>query len=449
MLEPLYTAAEMRAAEARYPGFPDTAPDLMDRAGRAVATEVATRYPDAHFIAAVCGRGSNGGDGRIAAEILRGLGRETLIVEPGGTLGPCDLVVDALFGTGFEGEPREPAARLIAAINAAGVPVVSVDVPSGVDASTGEVAGAAVDADLTVTFHAPKVGLYVAPGRFHAGAITVADIGLTDEDTVHRLVRAEVLAQVPHRSAGDNKYSAGSVLVVGGAPGTSGAVCLTAAAALRADAGYVTVCAPSEILPVVEAQLLEPVKRPLEEAFEAAGRAHALAVGPGLGRDRKELVRRLLAEVDLPAVVDADALFELEPAERSAPTVLTPHEGELARLLGVESAWVAAHRLQAARRGVEKFGCVVLLKGNETIVASPEPPTLVTALSTPALATAGTGDVLTGIVAAFLAKGLAAPLAAAAAAVAQNVAASLGPQAGLVAHDVVDRLPRALDERGP
>ena len=115
MLEPLYTAAEMRAAEARYPGFPDTAPDLMDRAGRAVATEVATRYPDAHFIAAVCGRGSNGGDGRIAAEILRGLGRETLIVEPGGTLGPCDLVVDALFGTGFEGEPREPAARLIAA----------------------------------------------------------------------------------------------------------------------------------------------------------------------------------------------------------------------------------------------------------------------------------------------------------------------------------------------
>jgi ADP-dependent NAD(P)H-hydrate dehydratase / NAD(P)H-hydrate epimerase len=449
MLDPLYTAAEMRAAEARYPGFPETAPDLMDRAGRAVATEVATRYPDAHFIAAACGGGSNGGDGRIAAEILRGLGRETLVVEPGGTLGPCDVVVDALFGTGFEGEPREPAARLIAAINAAGVPVVSVDVPSGVDASTGEVAGAAVDADVTVTFHGPKVGLYVAPGRCHAGTITVADLGLTDEDTGHRLVGADVLAQVPHRSAGDNKYTAGSVLVVGGAPGTSGAVCLTAAAALRADAGYVTVCAPSEILPVVEVNLLEPVKRPLEEAFEAAGRAHALAVGPGLGRDRKELVRRLLAEVDLPAVVDADALFELEPAERSAPTVLTPHEGELARLLGVESAWVAAHRLQAARRGVEKFGCVVLLKGNETIVASPEPPTLVTALSTPALATAGTGDVLTGIVAAFLAKGMAAPLAAAAAAVAQNVAASLGPQAGLVAHDVVDRLPRALEDPRP
>ena len=448
MLDPLYTAEEMRAAEARYPGFPDTAPDLMDRAGRAVATEVATRYPDAQSVTAVCGRGSNGGDGRIAAEVLRGLGRETLVVEPGGALGPCDVVVDALFGTGFEGEPREDAARLIAAINAAGVPVVSVDVPSGVDASTGEVAGAAVDADVTVTFHAPKVGLYVAPGRFHAGTIVVADLGLAHEDTAHRLVEADVLAQVPHRSAGDNKYTAGSVLVVGGAPGTSGAVCLTAAAALRADAGYVTVCAPSEILPVVEAHLLEPVKRPIEEAFEAAGRARALAVGPGLGRDRKELVRRLLAEIDLPAVVDADALFELEPQERSAPTVLTPHEGELARLLGVESAWVAAHRLAAARRAVEKFGCVVLLKGNETIVASPDAPTLVTALSTPALATAGTGDVLTGIIGAFLAKGLPAPFAAAAAAVAQNVAASLGPQAGLVAHDVVDRLPRALEAPG-
>src|SRR4029077_8465177 len=133
----------------RFPGFPDTAPELMDRAGRAVATAGGTRYPDAQLVAAVCGKGSNGGDGRIAAEILQGLGRETVVVEPGGELGPCDLVIDALFGTGFEGEPREPAARLIAAINAAGVPVVSVDVPSGVDASTGEVAGSAVDADVT------------------------------------------------------------------------------------------------------------------------------------------------------------------------------------------------------------------------------------------------------------------------------------------------------------
>jgi ADP-dependent NAD(P)H-hydrate dehydratase / NAD(P)H-hydrate epimerase len=445
MLDPLYTADEMRAAEARYPGYPETAPELMERAGRAVAHEVVDRYPEAGSIAVVCGGGSNGGDGRIAAESLVGLGRAAVVVEPGGEIPACDLVIDALFGTGFHGEPRAEAAAQIEAINGCGCPVVAVDVPSGVDASTGETAGAAVRADLTVTFHGPKVGLYVAPGRFHAGTVVVVDIGLEHAETEHRLVGPSVLAAVPRRSAGDNKYTAGAVLVVGGAPGTSGAVCLTAAAALRADAGYVTVCAPAEILPIVEAHLLEPVKRPLEEAFEAAERARALAVGPGLGRERKELVRRLLAEIDLPAVVDADALFELEPVERSAPTVLTPHEGELGRLIDEDSKWVAAHRLAAARRAVERFDCVVLLKGSDTIVASPGGPTLVTSLSTPSLATAGTGDVLTGIVAAFLAKDVDAPLAAAAAAVAQNLAAALGPQAGLVASDVVARLPGALD----
>jgi NAD(P)H-hydrate epimerase len=447
MLEPLYTADEMRAAEARYPGYPETVPELMDRAGRAVANEVATRYPDAHFVVAACGAGSNGGDGRVAAEILHGMGRETRIVEPGGALPACDVVIDALFGTGFHGAPRVEAAGLIEQINDATCGVVAVDVPSGVDASTGEVAGAAVRADVTVTMHGPKVGLQVSPGRFHAGTVVVVDIGLDGhEETAHRLVGPGVLGLVPRRSPGDNKYTAGAVLVVGGAPGTSGAVCLTAEAALRADAGYVTVCAPVDVLPVVEARLLEPVKRPIEEVFDAAGRARSLAVGPGLGRDRGDLVRRLLAEVDLPVVVDADGLFGLEPFDRGAPTVLTPHEGELGRLIGEDSGWVAAHRLAAARRAVERFGCVVLLKGSETIVTGPDAPTLVTSLSTPSLATAGTGDVLTGIVAAFLAKGMEAPLAAAVGAVAQNVAAGLGTQAGLLAGDVVARLPRALED---
>jgi NAD(P)H-hydrate epimerase len=447
MLEPLYTAEEMRAAEARYPGYPETAAELMDRAGRAIAHEVATRYAEAQFIVAACGGGSNGGDGRIAAELLSAMGRDTRIVEPGGKLPECDVVIDALFGTGFQGEPRPEAAALIEQINGGACPVVSVDVPSGVDASTGEIAGAAVRADVTVTMHGPKVGLHVAPGRFHAGLIVVVDIGLDGhEETAHRLVGPDVLSVVPRRAPGDNKYTAGSVLIVGGAPGTSGAVCLAAEAALRADAGYVTVCAPAEVLPVVETRLLEPVKRPLEEAFEAAERAKAFAVGPGLGRDRKELVRSLLAELHVPAVVDADALYELEPSPRSSPTVLTPHEGELGRLIDEDSRWVAAHRLAAARRAVERFGCVVLLKGSETIVASPDAPTLVTSLSTPSLATAGTGDVLTGIVTAFLAKGMEAPLAAAAGAVAQNVAAGLGIQAGLVASDVVARLPRALED---
>ena len=438
MFEPLYTADEMRAAEQGH-----DVDALMERAGRAVADEVLARYPEARRIVGVCGGGANGGDGRIALRCLREAGREA--EESDDPVG-ADVVIDALFGTGFRGEPRPDAAGLIGRINAAGVPVVAVDVPSGVDASTGEVSGVAVRAAHTVTFHGRKVGLVVAPGRFHAGKVAVADIGLSHGESGHRLVTRQVLRLIPRRSEGDNKYTAGSVLVVGGARGLTGAACLAAEAAFRADAGYVAVAAPAESLPVLETRLLEAVKRPLEDVFEAAGRAGALAIGPGLGEGRADLVRRLLFETNLPAVVDADGLRGLEPFERSAPTVLTPHEGELGRLLGEESSWVAAHRLEALRRAVEKFACVVLLKGADTLVGAPAAGTLVVSLGPPSLATAGTGDVLTGIVAAFLAKGVEPSLAAAAAAAAQqSAAASLRHRAGVVAGDVVNALPRTLD----
>jgi hydroxyethylthiazole kinase-like uncharacterized protein yjeF len=445
MFEALYTADEMKAAEAGH----DVA-ELMERAGRAVAEEALARYPDARRFAAVCGKGANGGDGRIALRVLREAGRQAEeTTEPQG----ADVVIDALFGTGFSGAPREEAAKLIERMNAGGAPILAVDIPSGIDASSGEAPGPAVRAEHTITFHGRKVGLVVAPGRFHTGGFTVADIGLEPATTRHRLVTSELLRLVRRRREGDTKYTAGSVLVVGGSRGMTGAVCLAAEAAFRADAGYVAVAAPAESLPVIETRLLEAVKRPLEEVFDAAERASALAVGPGLGRgeERRELVRRLLAEIDLPAVVDADALFELEPVERRAHTVLTPHEGELARLLDEDSSWVAAHRLEAARRAAERFGCVVLLKGADTIVAAPGEGVLVCALgNTGALATAGTGDVLTGILAAFLAKGLEPALAAAAAAAAQQTAAASVPfHAGLVASDVVAALPRVLSSELP
>jgi hydroxyethylthiazole kinase-like uncharacterized protein yjeF len=439
MFEPLYTADEMRAAEAGH----DVAA-MMERAGSAVAEEVLRRFPDAHRISAVCGRGANGGDARIAVRVLREAGRDA---EETTDLAGADVVVDGLFGTGFHGEPRPEAAALIEAMNAAGAPVVAVDLPSGVDASTGEVAGPAVRAAVSVTFHGRKVGHEVAPGRFHAGEVVVADIGLEPAATEHRLATRELLRLVPLRRAEDNKYSAGAVLVVGGAPGLTGAACLSAEAAFRADAGYVTVAAPAASLPVIETRLLEAVKRPLEEIWDAVERASALALGPGLGREpeRRELVRRLLEETAVPAVVDADGLYELEPFRREAPTVLTPHEGELGRLLGEESRWVAAHRLEAARRGAERFGCVCLLKGADTLVAAPGQGIVVQSGQAHGLATAGTGDVLTGVVAAFLAKGLDARLAAAAAATAHELAAALAPQqAGLVASDVIASLPRAL-----
>ncbi len=434
-LEPLYTSEEMRAAEAGH-----DVDAMMQRAGTAVAEELMRRFPDARRIALHAGGGANGGDGRIAADILRSQGRELVDDRP-------EVVIDALLGTGLKGAPREETSHLIDRINASGLPVLAVDVPSGVNASTGEVAGAAVQADVTVTMHGPKVGLAVAPGRFHAGEVVVADIGLEPAETTHRLVTEEILDRVPAKTGRDTKYTAGSVLVVGGSRGMSGAAALCARAAFRADAGYVAIAAPAESLPVLETLVLEAVKRPLEQVFDAVGRATALAIGPGLGRgdEAKALVRRLLAETDIPAVVDADALYELEPFERAAPTVLTPHSGELGRLLGEESSWVDAHRLEALARAVERFGCVVLLKGADTLVGAPGEGVLVRDANTPGLATAGSGDVLTGIVAAFLSKGLDARLATAAAAAAQARAASLAARPrGLVASDVIEALPHAL-----
>ena len=450
--EALYSAAEMRAAEERYPGYPDTIPELMERAGSAVAHEAMLAYPAATRFACVCGGGSNGGDGRGAARVLRGAGHVADEVEDG--LDDYDVVVDALFGTGFHGAPRQEAAAIVERINASAAAVVSVDLPSGVDASTGEVAGAVVDADLTVTFHAPKVGLAIGPGRFHAGGVVVADIGLDDAPTEIRRVRAAILDAVPRRGTTDTKYSAGAVVVVGGQPGMTGAACLTAMAALRADAGYVTLAVPIESLATAEVIALEPVKvgwaddDAVETIASAAERARALAIGPGLGRGsgRRDLVRAVLDRVDLPAVVDADALYDLEPVARTAPTILTPHAGELARLLGRDSAWVGEHRLEAARTAADRFGATVLLKGPDTLVASPGGAVVVSDFGPASLATAGTGDVLTGVVASFLSKGLDAPTAAAAAAVAHGRAARLVPHvAGLVAGDLVAALPAALD----
>lgn len=453
MFEPLYTAEEMKRAEAGH-----DVDELMARAGRAVAEEAMLRFPDAQRFVAVCGGGANGGDGRIALEVLEAAGKAARTSEDA-PVQEADVIIDALFGTGFHGEPREDAARAIQVMNTSGKPIVAVDLPSGVNASTGEIAGAAVKATVTVTMHAPKVGLEVAPGRFRAGEVVVADIGLQHVATEHRLVTAGILDRIPRRSADQNKYTAGTVLVVGGSRGLTGAPSLAAEAAFRADAGYVAVAVPDSTLPVFEQRLLEAVKLPCPEEdglispravnpiAEFASKAGALALGPGLGRGHgpQEVVRRLLAEIDRPAVVDADGLHELEPFERSASTVLTPHEGELARLLGVRSEWVAAHRLEAVRRGSDTFRCVCLLKGADTLVAAPGEGVLVVSLGTPALATAGSGDVLTGIVAAFLSKRVEPRQAAAAAAAAQQLASRELPQAGAVASDVAAALPRVLD----
>jgi NAD(P)H-hydrate epimerase len=450
MFEPLYTAAEMRAAEERYPGYPASTDELMQRAGAAVAREAMRAYPRARRFGVVCGGGANGGDGKVAARVLREAGREAVETDaPEG----FDVVVDALFGTGFRGAPRPEAADLIERMNAADSPIVSVDLPSGVDASTGEIEGAAVRAALTVTFHGRKVGLVVAPGRFCAGRVVVADIGLEELETEIRRATESILRVVPQRAPHDSKYTAGVVLVVGGAPGMTGAAVLAATAALRADAGYVTLAVPQASLAVVETLALEPVKlgfegpSAVETILSAAGRADAVALGPGLGRtdEARTLVRTLLERLELPVVVDADALYGLEPVDRAQPTVLTPHAGELGRLLGMPSDAVNANRLHSARACADRFGAVVLLKGADTIVVGGDGRPIVSDHAPPSLATAGSGDVLTGVVASFLAKRVEPVLAAAAAATVHGIAAATVPsQAGLVASDVAAALPAAL-----
>jgi ADP-dependent NAD(P)H-hydrate dehydratase / NAD(P)H-hydrate epimerase len=486
--EPLYTAAEMRAAEDAHGG---STLELMERAGVATAEAIMRRYPEAQTIAVWCGTGSNGGDGLVVARKLHEAGREVEVALAGDEskikgdaaenlrrarelgLPFADapsrghIAVDALFGTGFSGNPRREAARRIADLNAVGSPVVAVDVPSGVDASTGEIGGPAVEAELTVTFHAPKVGLAVGPGRFLAGDVEVADIGLEVGDTQHRRVTKEILELVPRRGPRDNKYTAGSVLVVGGSTGKTGAPALAAEAALRSGAGICTACVPASLNIVFEQRLLEVMTHPCpdddgvmtmdaaDDILEAAERAAAVALGPGLGRTDgvRALVGYLLDRLDKPIVLDADALWAVVGHldwvfARDSSTVLTPHEGELARLLGRKSDWVQSRRLDAAQAGADDVGAVVLLKGADTLVAAPGRGVLVSDLGNPGLATAGAGDVLTGVVAAFLAKGMDARLAAAAAAAAHGVAAGIGAErhgsAGLLARDVVEALSPAL-----
>jgi NAD(P)H-hydrate epimerase len=294
--------------------------------------------------------------------------------------------------------------------------------------------------------------------------VHVAPIGLQVREHEHALVPATALLDVPRKGPESTKYSAGSVLIVGGSRGLTGAPMLAALAAFRADAGYVAVAAPESTLPVLETRLLEVVKRPLPEdgqgrlvprsadlILEAAEKATAVAIGPGLGRSdgTVELVRILLEQLEVPVVLDADGLWQLEPFRRSAPTVLTPHAGELGRLLEVESKEIELHRLAAVRRAASRFGCVVLLKGGDTLVAAPREGVLVSSYGEPSLATAGTGDVLTGVVAAFLAKGMEPRVAAATAAAAHGIAAKLAPhQTGLIASDLLTGLQRAVGGEG-
>lgn len=376
------------------------------------------------------------------------------------------VVVDALLGTGTAGAPRGGVAEAVEAVVASGAPVAALDMPTGVDGDTGAAPGPAVRADLTITFAAEKVGLRVAPGRELAGRVVVADIGIPRDvriDPAAWLATDAVIAAIPPRAAGDDKYRAGGVLAIAGAPGMSGAARLCTRAALRAGAGIVVACVPHEVRPEVAIGTPEVMVTgvagdagmsvdALEAIMHQAARVGAVVLGPGLGRDAgtTSLVRAVLAGVALPMVLDADGLWHLGDdlaalRERPDPTVITPHAGEAARLLGITRDEVDAGRLDAARMLCERSGAVALLKGPGTIICAPGSLPVVLEGGTPALATAGSGDVLSGVIAALLARGMDAADAATCAAALHaraGIAARRGD--GTIASDIIEALPEAL-----
>ncbi|TMK72074.1 MAG: NAD(P)H-hydrate dehydratase [Actinobacteria bacterium] len=498
-LEPLYDAAGMRAADSwaiDEQGIPSL--DLMETAGEAVAEavrEVANDGP----VRVVCGKGNNAGDGLVAARHLAGTGYEVevLLLWPGGDLSPdattnlerfdgavreverddvgaalagSGAVIDAIFGTGFVGAPRAPADAAIEAMNRCGAPVVAADISSGVDASSGEAEGVAVEAEVTVSFHAAKLGHWIVPGKAKSGQVRVADIGIPPDapsQPAGGVIRDGVLALAPQRLPNSTKFDSGEVLVVGGSRGLTGAVCMAASAAIRVGAGYATVAVPADLEHIFEIKLTEVMSRGYDGApgrlasssandiLAAGERAAAVVLGPGLGRDEDslELARELSRGVAAPLLIDADGLnahagrLDLI-AERDAPTVLTPHAGELGRLLGRESSAIAAHRLAAAREAATRSGAIVVLKGDDSIVADGD-RLAVAAGGAPALATAGTGDVLSGTIGALLARGLE-PFAAVCTGVhahqrAGRIAAErIGAAESVIATDVIAALPAAL-----
>lgn len=501
---PILTPSESAALDRASGERGVTVEELMENAGRAVARAATMIAGGAYGRRAVvvCGKGNNGGDGLVAARHLErwGMGVSVVLMADAASLrdasalnfrrfanrggrwrgndpelldrelARADVVVDAIFGTGFRGSPEGDLAEAIRAINGGLAPAVAVDIPSGVEGETGAVRGEAVLADFTVTFGALKPGVVFFPGAAHAGELEVADIGFPPNlvrTDLWLAERGDVARLLKPRDPESHKRAAGAVLVLAGSRAMTGAAILTATAAYRAGAGLVTLAVPEGILPVVEGAIAEATFLPLPETEEGSvseeawpvirerlGEVESAAVGPGLTTEPStvELVRRVVAESPVPFVLDADGLNAFAGrgtllAERASDAVLTPHAGEFGRLTGLTSAEVLEDRVGHARKAAAEFRCPVLLKGSRTVIAEPDGRAVVSPTGGPFLATGGTGDVLTGAIAAFIARGLGAADAALVGAYGHGLAGRLASDEmgeGTVASDVAARLPHAL-----
>jgi NAD(P)H-hydrate epimerase len=499
-LIPLLTREAVRAIDRHAVetlGLPSLA--LMENAGAGAASALLARFGDrlAH-VCVIGGTGQNGGDAWVVARhllehgttprcvlvgaeaevcgdaqrnlaVLRVLGVRVACVARADASGALDaaldgatLIVDGLFGTGLSRPLDGIAAHVVERINDAGVPVVALDLPSGIDADTGAVLGTAVRAALTTTFAAHKRGLHQHPGVAHAGEVVLVSIGVpVSPGAPAQLVdRADVAALVAPRGDDAHKGTAGHVLVFAGSPGHTGAAVLAGLGALRGGAGLVTLAPRAEARPAIDAKLLELMSAALPAELDDAARValtlcegkRTALLGPGFGHG-DGLARTLALTLPIPCVLDADALTALGDdltalRRAAAPRVLTPHPGEAARLLGTSVATVQADRFAAALRLTAQSGHIVVLKGARTIIASPDGALRVCAEGTPALGVAGTGDVLAGAIAAQLAPqdGPARLDAVTAAVVLHALAGTLAARAdrGLLAHEVADALPDAL-----
>ena len=485
---------------------------LMENAGRAVADGVKNTIGSVtgRRIFVLAGKGNNGGDGMVAARHLENEGANVRVFLFGSAdeLAPdarvnygilaaagseivsvkeerdwrrvqlalpfADCLIDALVGTGGQGQLNGSIERAVQLLNSAQRPVVSVDIPSGVDADTGAAPGVAAQATRTVTLALPKPGLFLHPGAGFTGELAVADIGipkqLTSELALHRHVveTGWVRDLLPKRRATDHKGDAGRVLVAAGSRGFTGAAVLSATAAARSGAGLVTAAVPRALELLVAGKLTEVMTLGLPDQGEGAGlveaaadilldkakAAQVLAIGPGLGREAgtQAVVRKVLQQASCPLVLDADALFALidTPSllgKAAAVPVITPHPGEMGRLLGMSADQVNHSRLVIAQKAASEWGAIVVLKGAPTIVAYPDGDVFINPTGGPVLATGGSGDVLTGVIAAFIAQGMTSHEAAVAGVYVHGLAGQLlerSGELGVLAGDLAAALPAAI-----
>ncbi len=485
----LYSTAQVRAIDAhaiqelKIPGY-----TLMKRAGEAALRYLRTRWPMAHRIVIVCGSGNNGGDGYVLGRFAQAAGLTVTVLaaaEPhelrgdarqayedfrasdGGVkpfapeqLSVGEVIVDALLGTGLKGSVREELAAVIRAVNAAATPIFALDVPSGLDSDAGTVAGEAIRADATITFVGLKTGLFVGEGPEYAGTVFFDDLELDDapqlglSPRLTRIVEAEIHTALPRRPRASNKGDFGRVLIVGSGSGMPGAARMAGEASLRVGAGLVTVAAAPENLAAIAAGRPELIcigvteQGGLQEALE---RAEVIAVGPGLGRTpwSRACLEAVLA-TGKPLIVDADALnllAEQAPAAREN-WILTPHPGEAGRLLGVSAAEVQQDRLSALDRLLDRYHGTVVLKGAGTLVGAAGHPPGLCERGNPGMATAGTGDVLTGAIAGILAQCADAWAAARVGVLVHAMAgdaAARGGERGVLASDLLRELPHCVN----